>query len=373
MPILPPSTPTIQSIGSDFTIGNCVNNLPFKFGNRQNFGLVIPGTTNFTNQNQADGSIAVTAVMEAIKELTETYEFEELKYQTPVPPAATLGMTAGNPIIPIGTLLGTIAGNTNYPQFQNQNFVDITDVYTFWMWLSASSNQAGRTLKYRRVTTIDNYSYGIASNTTGQLGTAPPAYYTRFGNILQVGPVPDKGYAFFVRVKLRHPFPVGGTTTFTPATLTATLSGGAVNGFTVVNGGNGYIPSLGNIPVICGVSPNGTQATGTATSNSSGVITSVAVGTAGSGYTVAPTANTSAISAQQVFMPDSWQEIVEICACRRLALWEGAADFVEMFDKELSRKGIDIPAAQARKKQMERDELHNERQLSVRVASYTHA
>ena len=75
------------------------------------------------------------------------------------------------------------SGNLIYPQFQDQNFLDITDVYTFWMWFSGGVNQAGRTLKYRRVTTIDNYSYGLTSNTQGTIGLAPPVYYTRFGSV----------------------------------------------------------------------------------------------------------------------------------------------------------------------------------------------
>src|SRR5215831_19381530 len=187
MPILPPSTPVIAGFGSGYTIGDCVRNLPLKFGGRTDISSL------------ADGFKGPTAVAEAVKELTETYEFEELKYQTPVPPAATLGLTAGNPIIPIGLLLGTIAGNTVYPQFQNQNWADITDVYTNWLWFSGGVNQAGRVLKYRRVTTIDTYSYGITSNFQGQLGVAPPVYYSRFGNIIQVGPVPDQNYQYFFR------------------------------------------------------------------------------------------------------------------------------------------------------------------------------
>jgi hypothetical protein len=183
-----------------YTLGNIVANLPAKFGNRSNVG------------NTADGSIGIIAATQAVQNLTETFEFEELKYQTPVPMAAPLAMTQGQPLIPIATLLGTIAGNTAFPQFQPiaAEFVDITDVYTFWMWFSGGVNQAGRALEYRRVTTIDTYSYGISSNLTGQLGQAPPVYYTRFGSNLQVGPVPDQNYQYFVRVKLRHPFPSMG-------------------------------------------------------------------------------------------------------------------------------------------------------------------
>lgn len=350
-----------MSIGSDFIIGNCVANLPVKFGNRTNLA------------NLSDGSVGVNAVMEAIKELTETYEFEELKYQTPVPPVSPLSMTAGQPVIPIATLLATIQTNALYPQFQNQNIVDLTDIYTFWMWFSGGVNQAGRTLKYRRIPTIDTYSYGITSNLAGQLGVAPPVYVSRFGNNLQVGPVPDSNYQYFVRMKVRHPFPVGGTTNFVPAVVTANLTGGAVTSLTLVNPGKGYTPLQTLIPLYFTASPNGTVATGTFNTNGAGFVISVSLVSGGTGYIAAPTVGTSATAQQQVFMPDSWQEIVELCACQRLALWEGASEYISMFEGLLKTKGIDIAEARSRRAQMVRDELHNERSMSLQVGLYTHA
>jgi len=44
-----------------------------------------------------------------------------------------------------------------------------------------------------------------------------------------------------------------------------------------------------------------------------------------------------------------------------------------MFEGLLQTKGIDIPAARAKRAQMVRDELHNERQISVMVNPYTFA
>lgn len=350
-----------MSIGSYFTIGDTVPNVVLKFGNRQNLNTT------------ADGSLTMTAVMESIKELTETYEFEELKYVTPVPNLTPLSMTAGQPVVPIASLLATIAANSAlYPQFQNQNIVDLSDIYTFWMWFAGGVNQAGRTLKYRRIPTIDQYSYGITNNNTGQLGVAPPVFFSRFGNQLQVGPVPDQNYQFFVRMKLRHPYPIGGTANFVAAILTCTLSAGAVNAVSITSGGAGYYPST-TFPLYFGASPNGSVATGTATSNSSGVITAVAVTSGASGYTAAPAVATAAASTQQVFMPDSWQEIVELCACQRLALWEGAQEYITMFEGLLKTKGIDIAKARSRKSDMERQEMHNERSMSLMTGPYTFA
>lgn len=345
-----------------FSIGSCAANIPYKFGNRQNLA------------NPSDNSPTIIAIQQSIAELTETYEFEELKYCTPIPPASPLAMTASQPIIPISTLLATAATNTNFPQFQNQNLLDITDVYTFWMWFSSGVDQAGRTLEYRRVQTVDQDSYGITSNTQGAIGIAPPVYYTRFGSVLQVGPAPDQNYEYFVRVKLRHPYPF--VPPFSPAILTPTVSGtGTITAVTVSFGGTGYLPSLANIPIYFNTPIGGTAATGTATSNASGVITSVAVTFAGSAYIPGSvTCATAAVAQQQVFVMDSWQEIIEYAACMRLATWEGAQEYIEMFEGILKGKGVDVAEARAAKSQMKRDERHNSRSLSLRLGQpYTYA
>jgi hypothetical protein len=363
----------MTTIGSFFTVASCVANLPSKFNNRQNLYNFSDPPGWPTNINPPVYATPVQAVIEAVTELTETYEFEELKYQTPVPSLTPLNLTAGNPVVPISTLLGTIPTNAAlYPQFQNQNLIDITDVYTFWMWFAGGVNQAGRVLKYRRVPTIDMYSYGITNNNQNQLGVAPPTYFSRFGINLQVGPVPDQNYQYFVRMKLRHPFPVGGSSNFIAASMTASIAAGVVTGVTIVNGGQGYQASV-TIPLWFTPSPNGSVATGTVTTNVSGVVTSFAITNGGTGYVTAPTVASAAVAGQQIFMPSSWQEIVELCACQRIALWEGASEYIELFEELLKTKGIDIAAARARRAQMVRDELHNERMISLMVGPYTYA
>lgn len=344
------------------TIGALASGLPNKYGNRQDLAII------------ADGSKPITAIRQSIAELSETYEFEELKYQTPVPPSTPLQMTTSQPIISIASLLATIAANSNFPQFQTQNVVDITDVYTFWMWFSGGVNQAGRTLDYRRVPTVDQDSYGITSNTQGAVGTAPPTYFTRFNNVLQVGPAPDNPYTFFVRMKLRHPMPYKDP--FIPAVLNPTVAGGAITGATVSSGGSGYLPSISTIPMTFNTPVGGTMAVGTATSSAGGVITSVSISSGGSGYTAnnVSICGTAAIASQSVFMPDSWHEIVQYAACWRLATWSGEQEYIVMFDNILKSKGVDVAEARAAKSQMKRDERHNSRQISLRLGSpYTFA
>lgn len=262
-----------------YTLGQIVSNLPAKGGGRLNWGSLT------------DGSLGLTAAIQSVQEITETCELEELKYATLIPPLSPLQMISGQPVIPIATLLSTIATNTLYPQFQSiaAQIVDITDVYTFWMWFAGGINAAGRSLKYRRITTLDNYTYGVTSSNNQSFGVAPPVYYSRFGNNLQVGPAPDQSYLYFVRVKLRHPFP------------------------------------------------------------------------------------SSAFSSAVVFAPDAWQEIFEYSSIVRLAAWEGIQDssIYKTAHDFLESRGM--APFQLRNLQMQRDERHNERQMSMRTATYTFA
>lgn len=181
-----------------YTLGDIVTGLPAKGGGRDNWGVT------------ADNSLGINAAQQAVQEITETAELEELKYQTPIPPLTAIQMTAGNPVIPITTILATIAGNTNYPQFQSiaAQITDITDVWAFWIWFQGGVNQSGRLLKYRRIPAVDMYTYGVTSSNQQSFGVAPPVYYSRFGKVLQVGPAPDQSYFYFTRTQLRHPFPL---------------------------------------------------------------------------------------------------------------------------------------------------------------------
>lgn len=343
------------------TIGALIGGLPRKYGNRLDIASI------------ADGADSVSAVVESINELTETYEFEELKYQTPVPPATTLQLSTGQPVVPITSLLSTIPGNSLYPQFQTQNVTDITDIYTFWLWFVGGVNQAGRTLEYRRVTTVDQDTFGITSNTQGAIGTAPPVYYTRFGNLLQVGPSPDQPYQFFVRVKIRHPFPISFP--FSAAILTPTIVAGTITAVSVTSGGTGYPPSRSNIPLLFSTPIGGTAAIGLATSNAGGVITGIAVSFGGTGYIPSnASVNTAIIASQSVFVPPSWKEIIQYAALWRLATWNGSEEYISMFDNVLKSKMAGVQQARTAVAQMQRDERHNTRALSLRLGGpYTFA
>jgi hypothetical protein len=350
------------------TIGALASGLPRKYGNRQDLN------------NIADGSNSIVALTQVIEAITETYEFEELKFQTPIPPDTPLSLATSNPVVPISTLLQTITTQSAtypnlaalYPQFIGQNIVDLTDVFTFWMWYSGGTNQAGRTLKYRRVTTVDQDSYGITSSTQGAVGLAPPIFYTRFGQSLQVGPSPDNPYQFFVRLKIRHPVPY--TSPFVPATLTPVVSAfGNITGITIVNGGSGY-PTSTTVPLVFNTPVGGGTAVGTATC-AGGVVTGANMSNTGFGYIAASaTANTGVASSQSVFVPSSWHETIQYGACWRIATWLGEVNYMQIFDAQLKAKGVDIAQAFAVKSQMKRDETHNERQVTLQLGGkYTFA
>jgi hypothetical protein len=268
-----------------YTLGDIVAGIPAKSAGRNNWGTT------------ADGSLGIVAAMQAVMEITETAELEELKYQTPIPPLTPLILGAGNPIVPIATVLGTIATNTAYPQFQSiaADIVDVTDQYDSWIWFSSGGfqpgavNQSGRILKYRRIPAVDMYTFGVTSSNQTSYGVAPPVYYSRFNQNFMVGPSPDNSYSYFFRVKLRHPWP---SSNFASATI---------------------------------------------------------------------------------FAPDSWQQVFQYAAVCQLAKDEGIQDssIYKTAMNFLTSRGMD--SMTLRRLQMQRDELHNERSLSLKVNRYTWA
>jgi hypothetical protein len=175
-------------VPSNFTIQSLYQGIVNKFGGRQNFGPA-----------NSDSALYVPEAVAAIGELTETYEFEELKVSSPIVP-----LQAGVGIYSVSQFVANIS-----PGY------DITDNYDWGYWLNPNStNGPFRILKYRRVPTVDLYQFGTTA-------PAPPVYYTRFGSPigvqgvqpeggagaeLLVGPIPDQLYNSFMRFKIRHPF-----------------------------------------------------------------------------------------------------------------------------------------------------------------------
>jgi hypothetical protein len=106
-----------------------------------------------------------------------------------------------------------------------------------------------------------------------------------------------------------------------------------------------------------------------------GIVTGVNLSNGGTNYTVnSATCNTAAIASQTVFAPSTWHEIIQYSAALRIATNIGETQYMQSFDAFLKLKGIDIPKARALKAQMERDERHNERNLTLQLGGrYTFA
>jgi len=73
------------------------------------------------------------------------------------------------------------------------------------------------------------------------------------------------------------------------ARATATITGGAVSGTTVFDGGGKYNQAIPPAVTFSAPPAGGTQATGTATVSANGIVTSITLTNPGSGYTAAPT------------------------------------------------------------------------------------
>lgn len=246
---------TLPNLG---TVGSLVPSVVQKFGNRQDLN------------STEDGSPAVVAILESIAELTETYEFEELKYRSPVGQ-----LTFGQSEYSIPFL---ISGNPIAA-------TDLTKMFTITFWFEGQVN-AVRNLKYRRYPTTVMYAFGLGG--TSNIDT-PPIYWSRYNNNITLAPAPDKDYYYFIMLQLRHPNP------------------------------------------------------------------------------------TTSQADQLVYMPDSWRDIVAYSAAMRLAANEGAFDYSSNIYKILhgDPKTQQPGLIMGRVPQMERDEMMNERQLSLQMSRYT--
>lgn len=254
-------------IPSNLQIQSLYPGIVSKFGGRQNFGPANSPT-----------ALYVQPCQQAIQELTETFEFEELKVMSSIIP-----------------LLFGVA-NYSISQFipNTQLTWDLTDIFDWGFWLNpGAQNGPFRILKYRRVGTVDYYQFGTTA-------PAPPVYFSRFGSPwgisgagseLVVGPIPNNTYYSFMRFKARHPF-------------------------------------------------------------------------------------TTNVFDSPIYMPDSWQEILEYAACLRLAIGEGAEKYIGIFKNILygdPKRPGDLGLLNGRRAQMERDANHNERQITVTMQTYSYA
>ena len=216
----------------------------------------------------------------AIRELTETVDFEELHV-----PSGLVTLNQSQALYSISTFVAALVGTTAPTAY------DITDIADWGYWISPGATTGPwRTLKYRRKPTVDMYNYGTSVQ-------APPVYYTRYGspigitgggNELSVGPVPNANYISQMFFKVRHP----------------------------------YTTTLFDSPI---------------------------------------------------YVPDSWNEIIEYGAALRIAQANNSTEQINVLKGILygDPLGRGEPGLiKARVDQMKCDAMHNERQLSMVIAEY---
>lgn len=124
-------------------------------------------------------------IKDSIRELTESYPFEELKVNGPI-----INFQIGIPEYSITTF----TNNNEKPTIINSWFVSSTT--TLSTTISSNNSNTGRYLKYRTIPVLD-----IMIRTPGQ-----PSKWTRNGNNFLVGATPDQAYATQMRYQREHPF-----------------------------------------------------------------------------------------------------------------------------------------------------------------------
>lgn len=114
-------------------------------------------------------------IRDAILELTESYDFEELRITCPTKQF--------------------IVGQAEYEPSYFTNNIKVTNIISWFVEITSSTG-GGINLKYRTPPVVE-----LISKISG-----PPSKWTRFGNKLIVGAKPDKAYNTYQRVQVAHPF-----------------------------------------------------------------------------------------------------------------------------------------------------------------------
>ena len=148
-------------------------------------------------QNRTDVTAATIAnyAAKTIRELSESYPFEELRVTGP-----TFQLTIGQVTYPITSFLGQ-----NGPATSPQDIYSMPE--SFAIYVDFPNNTVTAPVRYKTPAGIETI---LAPATQGI-----PAWYTRFGQNFMVAPNPQQPYSMFLRYQAKHPF-----TTTSPTSLT---------------------------------------------------------------------------------------------------------------------------------------------------------
>jgi hypothetical protein len=155
--------------------------VPIPGSSTHTIGDLVQGVIDALQGRTDVSTIAPRYIAKAIKEITESYPFEELRRTGP-----QFTLTPGVGIYSVA------------------NFLNSDDDYTspesFVIFLDPPTNSVNYTIKYRTPNAIEPL---LAPNTTGI-----PMYFTRYGLNFHLGPIPNLSYLTFLRYQVRHPMPV---------------------------------------------------------------------------------------------------------------------------------------------------------------------
>jgi hypothetical protein len=157
-------------------------------------------------------TIAPKYIKRAVQEICESNPFEELKVTGP-----TVQLTIGQPNYPVSFFLN-----------QGDDYVQIP---SFAIYVDFPNNTVLTTMNYKTVMAIDPM--------TGTATQGLSSRWTRYGNQIFLGPVPNQTYSVFMRYQIRHRFPLdennlSGTMIYVPDTWEEIIAYAAAERIAVV-------------------------------------------------------------------------------------------------------------------------------------------
>jgi hypothetical protein len=149
----------------------------------------LQGRTDVTNAQVANYAA------KAIREISESYPFEELRTDGP-----TFALTTGTSTYPITDFV-------NVSTINPSGFDDFSMPESWGIYVDYPNNTVVAPVRYKTPAAIETL---VASAVMGI-----PAWYTQFGTNFRFGPVPNANYSVFMRYQCKHPFTATSPTSLT--------------------------------------------------------------------------------------------------------------------------------------------------------------
>lgn len=148
--------------------------------NTRTINDLVPDVIDMLQGRTDVSTIVPKYLVKAIREITESTPFEELRRTGP-----QFTLTTNTSVYPVTSFLNP--GD------------DVTFVESFAIFIDFPTNTVEQSLKYKTPNAIEVMMSPVT--------VGPPAYWSRFGSNIHLAPNPDKNYTVFMRYQVRHPFP----------------------------------------------------------------------------------------------------------------------------------------------------------------------